>query len=64
MDKFWSNIIRYPRFLVSSSIGLILVIVTPFKNLFKNSKLRIILILFVLLFFITLYNIIINMIGL
>lgn len=64
MNNFWTNVFRYPRFFISSLIGLILVILTPFKNLFKNPKSRIFLIVFLLLFFITLYNILINMVGL
>jgi len=64
MNNFWTNILRYPRFFVSSLIGLILVILTPFKNLFKIPKLRIFLILFLLLFSISLYFILINMVGL
>ena len=50
MNDFWNNIARYPRFFISSLLGLILIIVTPFRNLFKIPKLRIFLIiLFVLL---------------
>ncbi len=64
MNDFWNNIIRYPRFFISSLAGLILIILTPFRNLFKVPKLRIFLIIFILLFILILYNIIINMIGL
>nr|UYC31248.1 hypothetical protein [Odontella aurita var. minima] len=64
MNDFWTNIFRYPRFFVSSLIGLVLVILTPFKNLFKISKLRIFLLFFLLLFFISLYLILRNMVGL
>ena len=64
MNNFWTNILRYPRFFVSSLIGLILVILTPFRNLFKNPKLRIFLGIFLLLLFVTLYTILINMVGL
>ena len=64
MNDFWTNIFRYPRFFVSSLIGLVLVILTPFKNLFKISKLRIFLIFFLLLFFISLYIILKSMVGL
>ena len=64
MDNFWNNIFRYPRFFISSVTGLILVILTPFKNLFKIAKLRIFLILFLLLFFISLYVVLKNMVGL
>ena len=64
MNEFWNNISRYPRFFISSLFGLILVILTPFKNLFKNSKSRVFLIIFLILFFIGLYNVLRNMVGL
>ena len=64
MNDFWNNISRYPRFFISSLAGLILIILSPFKNLFKVQKFRIVLILFFLLFIFTLYTIIINMVGL
>ena len=63
MSDFWSNISRYPRFFISSVAGLILIILAPFKNLFKVPKFRILLILSFLLFIVLLYNIIINMAG-
>ena len=44
MNNFWNNISRYPRFFISSLAGLILVILAPFRNLFKVPKLRIFLI--------------------
>jgi Protein of unknown function (DUF751) len=64
MSDFWNNIARYPRFFISSLVGLILVILAPFKNLFKIPKFRIVLIISVLLFMVLLYNIIINMVDL
>jgi Protein of unknown function (DUF751) len=64
MSDFWNNIARYPRFFISSLVGLILVILAPFKNLFKIPKFRIILIISILLFIVLLYNIIINMVNL
>ena len=64
MNNFWTNVFRYPRFFISSMMGLILIILIPFKNLFKISKLRIFLIIFLLLFVLTLYNILMNMVGL
>jgi len=64
MNDFWNNISRYPRFFVSSLIGLILVILAPFKNLFKIPKLRILLIISFLVFILILYFIIRNMVGL
>jgi antibiotic biosynthesis monooxygenase (ABM) superfamily enzyme len=44
MNDFWNNISRYPRFFISSLIGLILIIISPFRNLFKIPRLRFILI--------------------
>jgi hypothetical protein len=64
MNNFWTNIVRYPRFFISSMIGLILIILTPFRNLFKTPKLRWILILFSLVFILSLYFIIRSMVGL
>ena len=64
MSDFWNNIARYPRFFISSLVGLILVILAPFKNLFKIPKFRIVSIISLLLFMVLLYNIIINMVDL
>jgi len=64
MNDFWNNILRYPRFFISSLAGLILVILAPFRNLFKVPKLRIFIILFVLVFIISLYFILVNMLSL
>ena len=64
MNDFWNNISRYPRFFISSLAGLILVILAPFKNLFKIKKLRIFVIIGLILFLGILYSIIVNMIGL
>ena len=63
MSDFWTNVSRYPRFFISSVAGLILVILAPFKNLFKVPKFRILLILSFLLFIVLLYTIIVNMTG-
>jgi hypothetical protein len=64
MNDFWNNVSRYPRFLISSLAGLILVILTPFRNLFKIKKFRFILPVFFLLVICVLYIIIANMTGL
>nr|YP_009093453.1 hypothetical protein Ycf33 [Conticribra weissflogii]AIR76126.1 hypothetical protein Ycf33 [Conticribra weissflogii] len=64
MNNFWTNIVRYPRFFISSMIGLILIILTPFRNLFKTPKLRWFLIFLSLIFILSLYVIILNMVGL
>ena len=53
-----------PRFFISSLFGLILVILAPFKNLFKVPKFRIILIIGILVFIVLLYTIIANMVAL
>lgn len=64
MNNFWTNITRYPRFFISSMIGLILIILAPLKNLFKIPKLRWFLILVNLVFVSGLYFIIRAMVGL
>ena len=64
MNNFWNNISRYPRFFISSLAGLILVILAPFKNLFKIKKFRIIVVLSFLIFGILLYITIRSMAGL
>jgi len=63
MNEFWNNISRYPRFFISSLIGLILVILAPVKNLFKIPKLRIFLIGGIIVFGLTLYLILRSMTG-
>jgi hypothetical protein len=64
MGNFWNNVLRYPRFFISSVAGLIIIILTPFKNLFKIQKLRIFLLLFFVLILGLLYSIIANMTAL
>ena len=63
MSDFWTNVSRYPRFFISSLAGLILIILTPFRNLFKIKKFRI-LVPFVLLGVLAgLYYILLSMTG-
>ena len=64
MSDFWTNVSRYPRFFISSLAGLILIILTPFRNLLKIKKLRIIFPIILIGFFVSLYLILINMTGL
>lgn len=64
MNDFWTNISRYPRFFISSLFGLILIILAPFKNLFKIPKLRFFLVISSFLFLLLVYQIIQNMSGL
>jgi hypothetical protein len=63
MSDFWTNLSRYPRFFISSLAGLILVILTPFRNLFKIKKFRIIVPIVFLLFSTMLYLILRSMTG-
>jgi len=64
MNDFWNNISRYPRFFISSLIGLILVILAPFQNLFKVPKLRVLLLLSFVGFTVFFYLILKNMAAL
>jgi len=63
MNNFWNNIARYPRFFISSVIGLLLIILTPFKNLFKKKNSRIFIIIFFCISIAILYTIIKTMTG-
>jgi hypothetical protein len=63
MNDFWTNISRYPRFFISSLIGLILIILAPFRNLFKIKKLRFIIPIIFLVAIGTLYLILLKMTG-
>ena len=64
MSDFWTNISRYPRFFISSLAGLILIILTPFRNLLKVKRFRILFPLVLITFFGSLYIILVNMTGL
>ena len=64
MSDFWKNIARYPRFFISSLLGLIFVILTPVRNLFKIKKLRFILPILICGILILLYLVIANMVAL
>jgi len=64
MNNFWSNVLRYPQFFISSVAGLIIIILTPFKNLFKIRKLRFFLVIFFILVLGLLYSVIVNMTAL
>lgn len=63
MNDFWQNISRYPRFFISSLAGLILVILTPFRNLLKIKKFRFLVPIVFLLSIGILYKIITTMAG-
>jgi len=63
-NNFWKNVSRYPSFFISSMIGLLLIILTPIKNLFKNNKLKPILLIGFLVFLLIIYLILASMLSL
>lgn len=38
MPTFWENVLRFPRFFISSVVGLILIIFGPFLNLLRKPQ--------------------------
>lgn len=38
MPDFWENVIRFPRFFISATIGLIFTIIGPFLNLLRRPQ--------------------------
>lgn len=64
MNNFWENILRYPRFFISSLAGLILVLLSPLKNFLRTTKSRIVLGLFVIGFFSAIFIVVKTMVGL
>jgi hypothetical protein len=64
MNEFWNNISRYPRFFISSLAGSVLVILAPFRNLFKIKSFRFILLIIFILFAVILYKVLTGMAGL
>jgi hypothetical protein len=51
MPDFWENVLRFPRFFVSSVIGLILTILGPFLNLLNRPKTTVIFVIISILGF-------------
>ena len=45
MTNFWENVTRYPKFFISSVIGLVIVIISPIKKLSQSNNGRFIFIL-------------------
>ena len=64
MSDFWTNVSRYPRFFISSLAGLLLIILTPFRNLLKVKKFKILFPLILIVFSFSLYFILVSMTGL
>jgi hypothetical protein len=48
MSDFWENVLKYPRFFISSMLGLVLIISGPFLNLLKRPDTTLVLILLIL----------------
>nr|YP_001936383.1 conserved hypothetical plastid protein Ycf33 [Heterosigma akashiwo]ABV65989.1 conserved hypothetical plastid protein Ycf33 [Heterosigma akashiwo]ABV70130.1 conserved hypothetical plastid protein Ycf33 [Heterosigma akashiwo] len=46
MTSFWENVFRYPRFFISTVIGLLTIIVNPIIYIYKESNNKIITFLF------------------
>lgn len=44
MPDFWENVFRFPRFFISSMLGLVFTIVGPFLNLLRRPQTTIIFI--------------------
>nr|QYB19058.1 hypothetical chloroplast RF33 [Climaconeis cf. scalaris] len=63
MNEFWNNISRYPRFFITSLLGLIIIILTPFKNVFSIKKFRLIIPIFSLIIINVLLLILENMVN-
>nr|BBK20363.1 ycf33 protein [Cryptomonas curvata] len=55
MSDFWDNILRFPRFFISSTLGLILTIIGPFFNLLKSPQTSLILFSIILIIVIFLF---------
>ena len=48
MPDFWENVLRFPMFFISSSVGLIFTITGPFLNLLKRPKTSLIFLIVIL----------------
>ena len=63
MANFWENVTRYPKFFISSVIGLLIVITSPIKKLNKSISGRFIFILFSTISLFLIIQIFILMLG-
>jgi|TARA_B100000768_G_scaffold107997_1_gene100268 hypothetical protein len=50
MNNFWENVARYPRFFISSMLGLFLILISPFQKLLRTTTGKIVFSLVILLF--------------
>nr|YP_011005402.1 hypothetical protein V2475_pgp014 [Chorda asiatica]QWK43193.1 hypothetical protein [Chorda asiatica]WAM62265.1 hypothetical protein [Chorda asiatica] len=60
---FWDNLLRYPRFFISSMVGLILILVTPILDQLKKFNDRKIYIFFLISFLFGLFSILKGMLN-
>nr|QWK42198.1 hypothetical protein [Pseudochorda nagaii] len=60
---FWDNLLRYPRFFISSMIGLILILLTPIINQLKKFNDKRIVFFFLISILITLFCILKEMLN-
>lgn len=60
---FWDNLLRYPRFFISSMIGLILVVINPLINQLRKFNDKKIIYFFLLSSLITLFWILKEMLN-
>ena len=60
---FWDNLLRYPRFFISSMIGLILILINPIISLLKNFKDKKVIVFFFISILITLFCILKEMLN-
>lgn len=63
MPDFWENVLRFPRFFISSVIGLLLTILGPFLNLLNRPKTALIFIALLFIFVILLVITLKSMLG-
>jgi len=64
MSDFWNNIVRYPRFFISSMLGLIVVILSTFKSLFNIKQFGYLFPILLILLSVLLFKILTIMTGL
>ena len=60
---FWDNLLRYPRFFISSMIGLILVLINPIISKVKKINDKKLIIIFFISLLITLFCILKKMLS-
>nr|QWK42341.1 hypothetical protein [Postelsia palmaeformis] len=60
---FWDNLLRYPRFFISSMLGLILILLTPIIEQFKKFNDKKIIFFFLISILITLFCILKGMLS-